>query len=220
MWLCVYMDKLKITGLKAQKNKNRVNVYINDEFAFGLERDVAGWLEVGQYITIEKIDQLKKKDVQEIAYRKAINFISYRQRTEFEVTRKLRSLDYNDNIIDLVIKRLRNAGLIDDERFALLWVENRSNTKPRGYRRLSFELKNKGISEDIIENTLGTAEEEKELAKRAALKKFRHLPEKEPEAFKKKLFSHLAYRGFTYDTINTVVRELWDEAQNTEEGSF
>ena len=214
------MDDLKITALKAQKNRNRVNVYINDEFAFGLERDVAGWLEVGQYITIEKIDQLKKKDVQETAYRKAINFISYRQRTEFEVIKKLKSLDYNEKVIDQVITRLRSAGLINDDHFALLWVENRSNTKPRGYRRLSFELKNKGISEDIIENALGTAEEEKELAKRAAFKKFRYLSELEPEEFKKKLFSHLAYRGFTYDTINTVVRELWDETQNTENGKF
>ena len=212
-WLCVYMNEYKITGLKAQKNKNRINVYINNEFGFGLERDVAGWLDVGQILSIEKIEVLKAKDRIETAYRKAVNFISYKQRTKNEVVRKLEAGGFDSDIISSVVTRLQSAGLVDDVRFAEMWINSRSNSKPRGRRLLSIELKKKGISEEIIDNLLESAEDELLLAKKAALKKFNQFSKLEYSEFKKKMFSHLSYRGFSYNTISQVVQELWSDFQ-------
>ena len=54
------MDQ-KITALKAQKrNPNRINVYLDGIFAFGLARVVAAWLQVGQTLSDEKIELTSK----------------------------------------------------------------------------------------------------------------------------------------------------------------
>ena len=59
MAFCLPMTR-KITALKVQKrNKNRVNVYLDNEFAFGLSRIVAGWLKTGQELSEEKILEIK-----------------------------------------------------------------------------------------------------------------------------------------------------------------
>ena len=58
----------KVTALKLQKrNKNRVNVYLDGEFAFGLARIVAAWLSTGQELTEEKIAELQAQDNVEVA---------------------------------------------------------------------------------------------------------------------------------------------------------
>ena len=80
----------KITALKLQKrNKDRVNVYLDDEFAFGLSRIVAAWLRTGQELTEEKIAELQAQDNVEVALQRALNFLSYRPRSEEEVRRNL-----------------------------------------------------------------------------------------------------------------------------------
>mgnify|MGYP000952684904 FL=1 len=71
------MDRT-ITALTAQKkNPQRINVFLDGEFAFGLQRIVAAWLIVGQTLSEEKINQLRSDDQSEIAYQKAINLLSY-----------------------------------------------------------------------------------------------------------------------------------------------
>ncbi|HOG79782.1 MAG TPA: hypothetical protein PK454_08510, partial [Anaerolineaceae bacterium] len=66
------MDQ-KITALKVQKrNPNRVNVYLDGDFAFGLARVVAAWLQIGQILTPEKITSLQAQDTHEVAYQKAL----------------------------------------------------------------------------------------------------------------------------------------------------
>ena len=80
----------KITALKVQKrNPNRVNVYLDDEFAFGLARIVAAWLHIGQELSVDKIALLQAQDAGEVAYLQALHFISFRPRSEVEVHRKL-----------------------------------------------------------------------------------------------------------------------------------
>ena len=82
--------KHKITALKRQKrNPNRVNIYLDGKFAFGLSRIVAGWLEVGQELDDEKISSLQVEDELEVAYQRALKFISHRIRTENEIRRNL-----------------------------------------------------------------------------------------------------------------------------------
>ncbi len=46
-----FMEERRITSLKVQKkNPNRVSIYLDEEFAFGVSRIVAAWLHVGQDI--------------------------------------------------------------------------------------------------------------------------------------------------------------------------
>ena len=82
---------VKVTALKVQaKNKNRVNVYLDGEFAFGVVKIEAAKLRLGQVLSDADIERIKKSDESEIAFEKAVKFISYRPRSEKEVRQSLR----------------------------------------------------------------------------------------------------------------------------------
>lgn len=201
----------KITGLKLQKrNKDRVNVYLDGEFAFGLSRIVAAWLKTGQELSDEKIAELKAQDDVEIALQRALNFLSYRPRSEKEVRQNLKKHKYHEGVIDEIIERLKRGGLVNDESFAGLWVENRSEFRPRGARMLRSELHQKGIPDDVISGAVADLDETS-LAIKAARKKARRYRDLEWDDFRKKMYGFLARRGFHYGIISEVVPKVWEE---------
>lgn len=205
----------KITALKQQKrNRQRVNVELDGEFAFGLSRILAAWLEVGQELSEEKIAQLQAEDAKEVAYQRAIRFIGYRMRTEAEVRDKLKEKSVPEDVIEEVLKRLHRSGIVDDERFAQSWVENRSEFRPRSHRALSFELRQKGIPNEVIENSLSEATDDEQLAYLAATKQSRRLKGLEWPDFRRKLSGFLARRGFPYNVIAPVVDRVWAEQKS------
>ena len=57
-----------VTAIEVQqKNPQRVNIYLDDQFAFGLSRITAAWLKVGQGLSEEKIASLQAEDAREAA---------------------------------------------------------------------------------------------------------------------------------------------------------
>ncbi|HEY57043.1 MAG TPA: hypothetical protein G4O04_00560 [Anaerolineae bacterium] len=200
----------KITALKAQKrNPQRVNVYLDGEFAFGLARIVAAWLHVGQELSEAKIAELLRADAAEQAYQKAWRYLSYRPRSEAEVRTYLARRGVEPALIESVLARLRDLGLVDDEAFARAWVENRGTFRPRGRRALQAELRQKGISPDLVERALAEVDEE-QLALQAGLKALRRYARLEWPAFRQKMGAYLARRGFDYETIRAILPQLWE----------
>lgn len=208
----------EITALKAQKrNPNRISVYLDGEFAFGLARIVAAWLQVGQVLTQEQITALQAQDTVEVAYQKSLHFLSYRPRSEAEVRQRLASHGYAEADVETVLQRLRENRLVQDSEFARLWVENRSTFRPRSHRVLAMELRRKGVGEEMIQDALADAEDDEELAYQAAVRRLQRYKQLEREAFREKLGGFLLRRGFTYGTVAPVVRRLWDELQSGSE---
>ena len=206
----------KITALKLQKrNKNRVNVYLDGEYAFGLAKIVAAWLKVGQELTTEKIEQLQGQDATEVALQGAIKFLSYRPRSKDEVRKNLKKKNIQDHVIDEVIERLQRGGLVDDHKFAEIWVENRSEFRPRGSRVLHMELRQKGIPDKIIDTVTSNINED-QLAYRAATKQARKYRELGWQDFRKKMYGFLVRRGFDYGIISTIIPKAWEELSSHE----
>lgn len=204
----------RITALKVQeRNKQRVSVFIDGEFAFGLSRITAGWLYIGQELSDAKIAQLQAEDAQEIAFQRALHFLEYRQRSLSEVRRNLEKHATPPDIIEAVLERLVNSGYVDDARFAQIWVENRSTFRPRSKRALAVELRQRGLEQETIQNVLEGLDEAQEetLAYQAAQKQLRKLAGLELAEYKRKLGSFLARRGFGYGVIRTVVERTWKE---------
>jgi len=211
----------KVTALKIQKrNPNRVNVYLNDDFAFGLSRIVAAWLHVGQVLDDQKIDELKAKDTGEVAYQKALLFIGHRPRSETEVVKRLEKHGFENEVIESVMVRLRSQNLVGDLEFARLWVDNRSAYRPRGRRALTVELKQKGVSEQDIQEALEGMQDEEVLAYRVALKQVNRLKGLEWFSFRQRLGGRLARRGFGYDAIYPVVERVWSELQDENSSDY
>lgn len=201
----------KVTALKVQKHHpNRVNVYLDNEFSFGLSRITAAWLQVGQELSSSKIAKLQAEDQREVAYMQAIRFLDYRPRSRAEVRRNLEKHAIPSEVINDVFKRLERSGLVNDERFAQDWVENRSEFRPRSRRALAFELHQRGLGENAIKKALEGLNEEA-LAYQAAIKQSRRFEGMQLRDFNNKLGSYLARRGFSYEIIKHVVAKVWDE---------
>lgn len=201
----------KITALKLQKkNRQRVNVYLDGEFAFGLSRISAGWLHLGQELSEEKISELKAQDAFEVAYQRALNFMKFRERSAYEIRRNLKKDAVPEDIIEQVIDRLIQAKLLDDGRFVRMWIENRNEFRPRSLRALRIELRQHGIDDELIDKSLKTVDEY-ELAYKAATKYANGHQNLEWEEFRRKLYGYLGRRGFTYGTSAEVIQQVWDE---------
>ena len=200
-----------ITALVAQKrNKERVNVYLDGEFAFGLALIEALKLHKGQQLSDDDIARLKALDEIEVAHDRALNFLSYRPRSSEEVRRNLHQKEFAERTIETVIERLTGAGLLDDAAFARYWVDNRERFEPRSRRALRYELRQKGVPDPAIQAALDDLDEE-DAAYRAASTRLRRYARADEETFRKRLGDFLARRGFGYEIVRDVLDRLWQE---------
>jgi regulatory protein len=203
----------KITAINLQKrNLKRVNIFLDDNFAFGISRIKAEKLTIGQYLNTEEILELQTTDVFELAYQQALNFLSYRTRSEKEILTNLKKHDYSDDVTSVVLEKLIRNNLVNDVEFARSWVENRSEFRPRGHRALKMELYQKGINNEIIDEVIRNINEE-ELAYTAAIKQSRKYKLLNWKDFKKKMFAFLTRRGFGYEVSANAVNKSWEDVQ-------
>lgn len=196
----------KVTALEVQKHsKDRVNVYLDEVFAFGLAAIEAVHLHVGDELSDEQIAELKVADMIERAYMRTLDFLSYRPRSEAELYQYLLGrCSCSEDVADIVVQRLSRAGFIDDTAFAQYWVENRTAFRPRGQRALVYELRQKGVSADIVEAALMDFDE-REAAWAVAEEQARKLEHLQADKFRKRLSGRLARRGFSYDLIREIL---------------
>ncbi|MEA3346393.1 MAG: RecX family transcriptional regulator [Chloroflexota bacterium] len=203
----------KITSLTFQKhNPDRVNVYLDGQFAFGLAAIEAARLRVGQFLSAPEVAELQGRDAEEQAYEKALDLLSYRPRSTTELARRLRQAEFPPPATEAALDRLKRVGLVDDRAFAKWWVENREKFRPRGRRMLRWELRQKGVSDHIIDEVLAPLDE-RSSASKLAQKRAPRLRDLDKETFRRRLRGYLARRGFPYSIVRDVVQEAWEELQ-------
>jgi regulatory protein len=185
-----------------------VNVYLDGEYAFAVTVLVATGLKKGQYLNQTEIQQLKNQDERDKAYNHAIHFLGFRQRTQKEMIQYLRGKGYLPQVVTETVDRLLQEHYLDDEAFACSWLENRERFRPRGQKALRYELKQKGISDEIIETVLTDLDEDK-LAWAAVESKLNRWQNLEKVDFKKKVMGLLSRRGFSYEVARTVFDRAW-----------
>ena len=202
-----------ITGLKPQaKRDDRVNVYLDGQFGFGLQRSLAGSLEIGQQLSEAEIARLRGADQREAAYRRAVQRVARRPRSERELQIELERRGLESEDAELVIDRLREAGLAGDFEFARAWIENRMAFRPRGARALRSELRGKGVAGRVIEAALENFDEQQALRRAADIgdRKYQHLS---PDDYRRRLTAYLVRRGFERHAISPLVRQLAAEIE-------
>lgn len=191
----------RITALEPQKrSRDRINVYLDDEFAFSLAAISATRLSLGAWLTDEDIAELRDSDEFERARDKALNYLSFRPRSEFELRSYLVNRGFAKDVVEDALDRLGQVGLVDDAAFARHWVENRAQFRPRGKRLIAQELRQKGIPSRIVQQALQDYDEVAAI-KRVAVEQARRLSRLAPELFRRRLTARLVSRGFSYDLI-------------------
>jgi regulatory protein len=198
----------KITALREQKrNKDRVNVYLDGEYAFSLGAQLAAELQEGSFLSAAELHELQRRDSFANAYKKALDYLAYRPRSRNELSDYLRGKRVPERIIEEVLGGLAREELVDDLAFAQYWVENRERFRPRSRALLSYELRRKGLDEEVISEAL-TAVDEEESARRVAHQRASRYIRLDEKSFRQKMGQFLRRRGFTYRLIREVVDSL------------
>ena len=202
-----------ITTLEIQKrNKERVNVYLDGEYAFSLDIMAAAHLQKGQQLSDEEIAGLQTQDEVTRAVDRAVRFLSYRPRSIAEIRRNLSQKQTPEAVIDTAIDRLKHLGYVDDKAFATFWVENRNQFKPLSQRALRYELRQKGVVDEDMNAALSTLDETA-AACQAARSQIRRHRGKSHEIFRQKINAFLQRRGFNYEVIRSVMEQLIEEIE-------
>ena len=203
-----------ITGLRYQKRTDeRVNVYLDGQYAFALPALDAARLKVGQHLSDAEIAQLQATDAAAKAYDKAVRYLSYRPRSTAEVRRALEEAEFPPEAVEAALARLAGQGYLDDAAFAAYWVENRQRFRPKGEQALRQELRRAGVDKEIIDESLDglDSSEAAYAAAQPRANRLTVLAAEDPAAFKRKLSEFLLRRGFTYDVVRDVVARLLRE---------
>ena len=216
-----------ITALRAQANDpQRVNVFVNDEFAIGvsLATITKTGLYIGKSISAEEFALIEQIESGNKAFQAALRFLEARPRSTAEVRERLERKDFAPQAIEAALARLAELELIDDASFARFWVENRQACRPRGVSALRGELRRKGIDADLVADVLSdgalTGDESTSAwtLARAAVRKYANTRDR--NAFTRRMGGYLQRRGFSFEIIRPIVDQLWVEiSAGTEDDS-
>ncbi len=146
----------------------------------------------------------------------ALRLLRFRLRSIKEMAQRLKQRGHRGFIIARVIDELEDKKLLDDRVFAGLWIGDRITLKPSGKSLLIRELKSKGVSDAVIEEAferLGGAYDEYEMASPLARKKAGRLKGINEDKAKKRLLDFLSRRGFSYNTIWRVLKEIYKNVE-------
>lgn len=214
-----------ITDIKeAVRDQGRLNIYIDGKFfcSLALSQVVDLKLKIGRNLSDEELVSLKRASEFGKLYQCALEYALMRPHSQKEMRDYLKKKTlskavrvknkktgeyqtkikegYDASLVEPVLERLTERGYVDDERFARLWVENRSVRKGISQKKLRLELQTKGISQDIIEACLseGVRNEREELEK-VILKKAKKYPDEQ------KLIQYLLRQGFNYSDVLDVL---------------
>ncbi len=208
-----------ITALEVQKHhQERVSVYLDGEFAFGLPVIEAARLHTGQALSDDEIAALRTIDDVARAVDRAVKLLARRPYSMAEIRRNLASHDIAPGTIDAALAKLERLGYVDDHAFAAYWIENREQFRPRGPHALRYELRQKGIVDSVIQAALNEIDSH-DSAYRAAQDKLRRFQGMDRQTFRSKLGVFLARRGFEYDIVRDIVDQLIHELE-TEQPDF
>ena len=203
-----------VTSIKPQKNKKRVNIYLDGKFAFGLDLQtyLKNNLKVEQELSEENIAEIVKKGEFQNTYDKILRFASLRPRSRKEYELWMNKYKVHESIKEELFNRLEHLEFLDDEKFAKWWIEQRNNFKPKAKRILKFELRNKGIGKEIIDKVIDEGEvDERKIAENLVAKKDRLWKGLVGYEKRKKIYSYLMQKGFDTEIIRSVVGELSED---------
>lgn len=202
---------MKITSIEPQRNKNRVNVYVDDLFTIGIDLELKykHKLEVGMEVDDNFIKEVLKAEEQNKVTNHALNLLSFRQRSEKEIYTALKRKDYEEVYIEKAIEYCKNQKYLDDRAFAEAFIKDKLNINKLGEQRIKYELQKKGVSQAIIDDVLVLDRDDQfEAAFQLAEKKLPSYRNDDKNAVYRKLSGFLQRKGYSFEIVSKVMREI------------
>lgn len=144
----------------------------------------------------------------------AYRYLSFRPRSCCEVRAKLSEKGFSEETVASVLADLERLGYVNDRDFAVQWAGSRVRLRGLGRRRIEQELRNKGVSRDVVNDTLAALfadSSEMDIAVREAEKKMKTLVRLKPEVRRRRLAGFLERKGYSSFIIGSVLRSFQED---------
>ena len=206
---------MQVVNINYSKSKEVFEVVFEDETKLLLNYNIFEKYKVSvdMYFSEDEILEMKYFSDIERAKSRAINYISGKLKTKYEVRLKLKENGFAEDVIDEVLDILEKEEYLNDKVYCEIFIEDKKKLNGYGKNKIKSLLIQKGISKNIFEDFLNEFEYDEEFdnALKMGIKKLELLSNEEDNFKKKqKIINYLAYRGFGFDVINDVLKEiLW-----------
>lgn len=202
------MKVVKIVLQKYKKNYSHLLFENNSSLRLHNELILTYHLEEGMEINEEKLKELMEIEEKKEALEYAYLLLAARSHSEIELQERLKRKKFSNETLHSVIKELKEKKIINDLQFGKEFAESRMKNQLLGQEKIQQELMEKGIEEKearkIIQEVLHSQENvlsEEERAYQALLKRSTQIKRSDSRTIYRRLYEHLARKGFSFDTI-------------------
>ncbi|MDR1940247.1 MAG: RecX family transcriptional regulator [Clostridiales bacterium] len=204
-----------ITRIEVQKrDKRRANIFVDGSFVCGLsiETVVTMRLKTGGEVDADGLIEAIKEDEKRAAVATLLKMLSAKRVTERQAREALQKREYMDESIECAVDKCRGYGYLDDAAYAADYVA--AHKSKLGSLALKYELKQRGVSEDLINYAIEDIDEEE--AACGLLKKYMRGGGLSDVKQKNKAVRYLASKGYKYDTVRRAIDCVASETEDEE----
>ena len=207
-----------ITKIESQKKRDdRVNIYVDEKFFMAIYKELVFTfnLKKGDNIDEEYLKKILKDEMFLKGKNKALNILSKASQSEKKIREKLNE-DFEEDTVDDVIDFLKKYNFINDGELASKIVNTNVNLNKYGKNKIKQNLYNKGIEKSAIDEAISEIDynAEFENALYLAQKRYDRVKNEDPKKAYAKIANHLAYKGFNYDIIKSVLNKIFKNDYN------
>lgn len=211
-----------ISRITVQKrNQSRYNIFLKKDnqsketYGFSVDEDllVSHRLYKGVELDELMIKNLQKQDDIHKSYQMALRFLSYRMRTKQEIYEYLIKKEVEPEHLAPVLDKLKTEGFIDDQAFGDSYIRTKMKTSNKGPLLLKNELIQKGVTENVAQQSLSEYPWELQLenAKKWAEKKIKTSNKRSFKMELNRVKAGLIRKGFSNDIIQEVMEDISGE---------
>lgn len=202
-----------ITKIESQRNKSRVNIFVDDSFFCGLNKETAVifGLKPGKNVEEDELKKVITESEVKSAFEKSLDYLSRRMNSKKELSEKLAKKGYSAEVVEKAIGKLEDYHYVDDELFAKQFADSYQKLSKK---MLKEKLALKGISSDIVLAIISDRTDENEF-ELCLLQVKKYLKTKTISNYNdyQKMQASLFRKGFDYDLVKRVCEELVDKSE-------
>jgi len=199
---------VKITSIKQQqKRTDRYSIFIDGKYEFSLSETalLEHKLVSGQELSRDQVREFKRISADDKLYNQTLRYVAMRLRSRWEVEVYLKRKAASPTLIDQILNKLSNIGMLDDRKLAEAYVNDRQTLRPTSRRKIIAGLRQKRVAEDIISQVIGEEVQDDQAALLDVIRRKRQQTKYQDDI---KLMQYLARQGFNYGDIKAALNTV------------
>jgi regulatory protein len=202
-----------ITKISQQKKDlDRYNIFLDEKYAFSVHESVLVKFGLTKGMSLEdwSIDEMVYEDEIRKAFNRALHYLGFRMRSEYEVKKKLLELGYGEAIILEALVKLKSLGFLNDETYSEALLQTRKNSSSKGPKAIQQEMQKKGIGKELQIKVLESYSEDEQIkiATKLAEKTANSNRSVAPAQLKQKIQNALLRKGYSFDLIKQALATI------------